>query len=526
MKHTLSMKILGVLLISLMSFSSYAQEKAKIKIRKEVNGNVEQVEREIEINSGEDLEKILQDLDILDEFGNLSEGQAFEITVKKYDLANELQEYDLSYFPSPTGKTKAFLGVRINDSVNEHNDAQGAYISEIIQGTPAGNSPLQAGDIIIELDNEKITDYVSLVSSILDHEPGDVVKIKYIRQGKVEKTKVELGQKEENEDRFLWNFPGNAEAPAFPGLFDTEGDELFFESKPFLGVTPSGHMEKGVKLGLIIEGSAAEKAGLQAGDVVLKISGSEVNSFEELSTVIKSTSVGQEIELLIDRDDKEQTIQVTMGQREGCSMNGGDLFQHYQGMDEDGEHALQFELNSIEMTEDLATMLEDLSEMGSDLSNLAPVLENLEENLATLGEEIDSAIFEELEELQRAGYELSSELNVTIELGDISEEEAAAINAESAEKLRTENDLDLEQISFFPNPNRGQFMLSFELPADEEVLITIFNSKGENVYNEQLTNFTGAYRNTIDLSNLANGAYYMQIMQGDQTYSKKLIKGS
>lgn len=78
MKHTLSMKFLGVLFISLISFSSYAQEKAKIKIRKEVNGNVEQVEREVEITSGADLEQILQDLDILDEFGNLTEGQALE----------------------------------------------------------------------------------------------------------------------------------------------------------------------------------------------------------------------------------------------------------------------------------------------------------------------------------------------------------------------------------------------------------------------------------------------------------------
>ena len=259
---------------------------------------------------------------------------------------------------------------------------------------------------------------------------------------------------------------------------------------------------------------------------MLKISGSEVNSFEELTTVIKSTSVGQELEIVIDRDDKEQTIQATMGQRQGCSMNGGDLFQHYQGMDEDGEHELQFELNSAEMTEDLATMFEDLSQMGSDLSELAPTLENLEENLAAMGEEIDLAFCEELVELQRAGYELSSEVNVTIELDDISEEEATAINEAAEEKLRLENDLDMQKIAFFPNPNRGQFVLSFELPADEEVQISIYNSKGENVHSEQLNNFSGAYRNTIDLSNLANGAYYMQILQGDQTYSKKLIKGS
>ncbi len=526
MKHTLSMKFLGVLFISLISFSSYAQEKAKIKIRKEVNGNVEQVEREVEITSGADLEQILQDLDILDEFGNLTEGQAFEITVKKYDLANELQEYDLSYFPAPASESKAFLGVRVNDSANDSNEANGAYISEIIQGTPAGNSPLQAGDIIVELDKEPVTDYVTLVSSILSHQPGDVVKIKYIRDGEVEKTKVTLGEKEAENERFLWNFSSSIEPPVLPGMFDTEGEELFFEARPFLGVTPVSHMEKGVKLGSIIDGSAAQKAGLQAGDVVLKISGSEVNSFEELTTVIKSTSVGQELEIVIDRDDKEQTIQATMGQRQGCSMNGGDLFQHYQGMDEDGEHELQFELNSAEMTEDLATMFEDLSQMGSDLSELAPTLENLEENLAAMGEEIDLAFFEELEELQRAGYELSSEVNVTIELDDISEEEAAAINEAAEEKLRLENDLDMQKIAFFPNPNRGQFVLSFELPADEEVQISIYNSKGENVYSEQLNNFSGAYRNTIDLSNLANGAYYMQILQGDQTYSKKLIKGS
>ena len=107
-------------------------------------------------------------------------------------------------------------------------------------------------------------------------------------------------------------------------MFDTEGEELFFEARPFLGVTPVSHMEKGVKLGSIIDGSAAQKAGLQAGDVVLKISGSEVNSFtvsdvldfNYISEIIQGTPAGnsplQAGDIIVELDKEPVTDYVTL----------------------------------------------------------------------------------------------------------------------------------------------------------------------------------------------------------------------
>ncbi len=234
--------------------------------------------------------------------------------------------------------------------------------------------------------------------------------------------------------------------------------------------------------------------------------------------------------MVILRDSKEEVLQATLGERNQGDINGLRFFQEYEGIDEDGTHLFELELESAEMEQGFEELFEGLDELElgllnlqNELGELNPDSEAFIRGLEELGAQLEAELGF-LEERPN-GYEVSSEINVSISLDEITPEEAAAFNQNAQEKLRVENDLQLERISFYPNPNQGQFMLSFDLPSEEAVQIMIFNGKGETVYNEQLNNFNGAYRNTVDLSQFANGAYYMQIIQGENSYSKKLIKG-
>ena len=62
----------------------------------------------------------------------------------------------------------------------------------------------------------------------------------------------------------------------------------------------------------VTEDSAADKAGLQKGDIITAIDGDEVTTTEELNAKKNKHSAGDEVELTISRDGKEEKVTVTL----------------------------------------------------------------------------------------------------------------------------------------------------------------------------------------------------------------------
>lgn len=69
-----------------------------------------------------------------------------------------------------------------------------------------------------------------------------------------------------------------------------------------------------VQIAQIVSGSAAEKAGLKVGDLILKVDDTEISSNSMLASVISGYNAGDSATLTIQRDGAEQTIQVTFGE--------------------------------------------------------------------------------------------------------------------------------------------------------------------------------------------------------------------
>ncbi|GBD34828.1 Putative serine protease HtrA [bacterium HR35] len=104
-----------------------------------------------------------------------------------------------------------FLGIKyllIDDKVKEKFNLPfdyGAYIytelkseKAIIPNSPAEQSGLQEGDIILEVDGEKITTQNTLAQIIRKKKVGQVVNLKVWRQGKILEIRVKLGKLPEN----------------------------------------------------------------------------------------------------------------------------------------------------------------------------------------------------------------------------------------------------------------------------------------------------------------------------------------
>jgi len=69
-------------------------------------------------------------------------------------------------------------------------------------------------------------------------------------------------------------------------------------------------------------GTPAEKAGLQAGDIITAIDGAPLNNYLQLGNQIASMRPGDEVELRINRDGASQTLTVTLGSRTNMASAG------------------------------------------------------------------------------------------------------------------------------------------------------------------------------------------------------------
>ena len=71
--------------------------------------------------------------------------------------------------------------------------------------------------------------------------------------------------------------------------------------------------ERGVEITKVVPDSAADKAGLRKGDVVLEYNGQRVEGVEQFIRLVKETPAGRAVALKVHRDGSEQTVNATIG---------------------------------------------------------------------------------------------------------------------------------------------------------------------------------------------------------------------
>jgi membrane-associated protease RseP (regulator of RpoE activity) len=89
-----------------------------------------------------------------------------------------------------------------------------------------------------------------------------------------------------------------------------QGEPVFVDGEPVLSTAVSAVVERDDDGTL----TAAARAGLVAGDVILAIDGRQVEGWEDLRAVIEATA-GEESTLLVDRDGTQVSLSTTMGSR-------------------------------------------------------------------------------------------------------------------------------------------------------------------------------------------------------------------
>jgi serine protease Do len=72
----------------------------------------------------------------------------------------------------------------------------------------------------------------------------------------------------------------------------------------------------GALVGDVLKDGPAEKAGIKHGDVIISFDGQSIDGPNTLRNIVAQTEVGKNVSVVIIRDGKEQTINVTVGERE------------------------------------------------------------------------------------------------------------------------------------------------------------------------------------------------------------------
>jgi hypothetical protein len=87
-----------------------------------------------------------------------------------------------------------------------------------------------------------------------------------------------------------------------------------------------------------------------------------------------------------------------------------------------------------------------------------------------------------------------------------------------------ENIVFNNSISLSPNPNNGNFDLSFELKNTGDVQIEVLNLIGQHVNQLSLKGVTGKIKQNVDCKNLSKGVYLLNITYEGKRYTRRFIK--
>ena len=93
-----------------------------------------------------------------------------------------------------TGKaTHAILGVKVSGQQSSASSTTGATLTEVDANSPAQKVGLKSGDVVTQVDTQRIDDADALIAAVRSHAPGDTVTVTYLRGGASKTARITLG---------------------------------------------------------------------------------------------------------------------------------------------------------------------------------------------------------------------------------------------------------------------------------------------------------------------------------------------
>ncbi|MCY4442580.1 MAG: DegQ family serine endoprotease [Deltaproteobacteria bacterium] len=169
-------------------------------------------------------------------------------------------------------------------------EPRGALVAEVLPDTPAREGGIQAGDVIVEFDENPVKDSGDLPIIVARTPIGKEVGVKVLRGGSERTLKVRIGKLEEK-------------SVATP---EEQGSDLGLtvrELTPDTAKKLSVKRTEGILVTAVKPGSPAEEAGLRRGDVILEVNRTPVATLAAYNQALEKVEKGQNALLLVQRGD-------------------------------------------------------------------------------------------------------------------------------------------------------------------------------------------------------------------------------
>jgi hypothetical protein len=86
-----------------------------------------------------------------------------------------------------------------------------------------------------------------------------------------------------------------------------------------------------------------------------------------------------------------------------------------------------------------------------------------------------------------------------------------------------EDNENFSNLNVYPNPTESNLKISFNLDQKQSFETKLISVTGEVVYSETANDFLGNYSNTIDVSKLAKGVYFLNLTSDTESVNKKVV---
>jgi len=177
------------------------------------------------------------------------------------------------------------------------NKPEGALVSSVEKNGPADKAGMQAGDVILAVNGQKVDRSAELPPMVANVKPGTKATFDVWRKGGRKEVTVVVG---ELKGEPVASASGSADENSRLGL-------------AVRALTNDEREQAQIDGGLLVEdvSGPAAQAGIQQGDVILSVNGTPVKSVPQLRALIAKS--GKHVALLVQREDAKIFVPVELG---------------------------------------------------------------------------------------------------------------------------------------------------------------------------------------------------------------------
>ncbi len=234
----------------------------------------------------------------------------------------------LLLLPAVAAAAPGWMGLGVREVNSERvaalklKEERGVEILQVMPDSPAAQAGLKERDVVLEYNGVRVDGVEQFQRMVRETPAGRTVRLLISRDGATQTVTMKLAERFRfGEKEFEFRMPKmeipevHVDVPDFFGQrsrLGIDGESLTKQLGEYFGA-PNG---EGVLVRSVDRDSPAEKAGIKAGDVIIKLDGERVAGMRDLRNLLREKSKKGSVPVALIRNRREMIVTVSLERRE------------------------------------------------------------------------------------------------------------------------------------------------------------------------------------------------------------------